>query len=194
LAVPIASRMLQIASVTQSRDAIRRLAVPFGAAAVTIAWMVVVGFWARSQWGGFWLPLPWDVGGDWNSPSNWPPLSVRFPLSAVTLALLIAGLLGSGVSVGQAIARTDLSRLPALWLKVATGSLAGLIVVMALGVTSWGFFAEHYVSADFHIRNGGLFLGTNFLSWAASLVVLVGSAFIAVRAARLAITGHEQPV
>jgi hypothetical protein len=192
LALPITVRMLHIAATTRRWDAIGRVAVPFGAAAATVAWMAAAGFWSHLRWGGSWVPLPWDVGGDWIAPHNWPPLSVRWPLSAVTLTLLIAGLLGSAISVRQAIERTDLSRLRPLWLKVTTLSLAAFIVVMALGVTAWGIFAERYALADFHIRNGGFFVSTNIASWSASAILFVASAFMAVRGARLAIAVHEE--
>lgn len=194
LAVPTTVRMLRVAAVTRRWSAVGCVAVPFGAAAATIAWMAAASTWAHAEWGSAWVPLPWDVGGDWIAPGTWPPLNVRWTLSAVTLTLLIAGLFGSAISVGQAIKRTDLSRLQPVWLAGATLSLAGCIVIMTVAVTTWGLFAERYASADFHMRNGGFFVSTTVASWAASAVVFAASTLMALRGAQLAITVRDESV
>jgi hypothetical protein len=191
VAVPIVASMLRTAFRTRRWDVVGRLLVPVGAALVTIAWMAAASAWT----GGRWVPLPWDVGGalqSWPAPPDWPPLAVRQPLAAVTFVLLVARLVASAAGVARAIAHTDLSGHRPIWLKVTSVSLACSIVVMAIGVMSWGLFAQQYAQADFHARNGGFFSGTNFASWLASAIVFVASAWMGLRAARSAI--QSEPI
>jgi hypothetical protein len=190
VAVPLVTSMFRVAFTTRRWDVVGRLMVPVAAALVTTAWMAAASAWT----GGRWVPLPWDVGGSlqsWPAPPDWPPLEVRQPLAAVTFVLLVAGLVTSAIGVAQAIARSDLSRHRPIWLKVTSISLAFSIVLMAIGVTSWGLFAEQYAPADFHARNGGFFSSTNFASWMASCVVFVAAAVIAVDGARSAMTSRS---
>lgn len=191
LSVPIVYRMLRAAAATRRWDVVTRVVVPFVAAAVALAWLGAAGLWVHARWGVSWVPLPWDVGGDGIAPRGWPPLGVRWLLSGVTVVLLVAGLLASAMSVSQALARSDLSHLRPRSLKVGSVALASAIVVMTLGIASWGVFAERYASADFHARNGGFFVSTNFTSWAASAVAFAVSAVLAVRGARAAIKVRE---
>ena len=159
VAVPLVASMLRDALTTRRWDIVGRLLVPFGAALVTMAWMAVASAWT----GGRWVPLPWDVGGalqSWPAPPDWPPLDTRLPLAVVTFVLLVAGLVVSAIAVAQAIARTNLSRHRPIWLKATSFVLASSIVLMAIGVVSWGLFAEQHAWADFHARNGGFFSST----------------------------------
>ena len=52
-------------------DAIGRMAFPFAAPVAKAAWLAVAAAWT----GGHWVPLPWDVTGDWSPPAEWPPLT-----------------------------------------------------------------------------------------------------------------------
>jgi hypothetical protein len=152
--------------------------------------MATAGFWAHARWSGPWVPTPWDVAGDWNAPAAWPPLLVRWALSAVTFGLLVAGLVGSAISVGQAIHRTDLSRLRPFWFKATSVALAGAITVMAVGVLGWGWLAEQYEPTAFLARYG-LFSLPNLGSWLASAMLFLASAAIAVRGAHAALTSRS---
>ncbi len=183
VAVPVAFRMLRVAFTERRWDVVGRLAVPPAAALITVAWMAAASIWTGTHW----VPMPWDVAGDWNAPADWPPLGVRWPLGAVTFVLLVVGLVASAISVAQAISRSDLTRHRPLWLKITSVTLAGSIVLMALGVVAWGWFAERDASEGFHARNGGLFVSTSFASWTASCAVFVMSVVIALRGAGAAI-------
>ncbi len=122
----------------------------------------------------------------------------RWALSSVTLILVVLGLLGSAISLKQAIERPTLSKQELTFLgravsirplrlaKIPTVILAGWIVMMAAGVTGWGLLADQYASAAFHARDG--FFGTpdNF-SRMGSLALFIASAVTALRGARWAI-------
>jgi hypothetical protein len=186
VAVPVTLVMLRQAFATRRWDLVGRIAVPFGAVAITLAWVAVAGVYAHARWGGSWVPTPWDVVGDWDPPAGWPPLTIRWVLSSVTFALLVAGLVASALSVRQAIQRSDLSSLGPLWFKATSIALAGAIVVMAVGVLGWAWFAEQYEPAAWFARYGLLNL-VNVGSWLASAVLFLASAAIAVRGARTAL-------
>jgi hypothetical protein len=193
LAAPVVFSVLRTAITTRKWDAAGRLTVPFAAAAITGGWLAANALVARVRWGGLWLPLPWNVDGEWPVPAGWPPLAIRVALSIVTLLLLLAGLVASAVSVSQAIARTDLRRQSSLWLQITAATLATSIVTMTIGVVSWGVFAERYAPGYFHARDGGFFTSTIFLSWIASAFVFAASASIALYGARTAIAGRKRP-
>jgi hypothetical protein len=190
IAVPVTRSMLRDAFTTRRWDVVRRVAVPFGAAGVTLAWMTAAGLWAHARWGGPWVPTPWDVVGDWDQPAGWPPLPVRLALSSVTFGLLVAGLVGSAISVGQAIQRSDLSRLSPFWFKATSVALAGAITVMAVGVLEWGWLAEQYEPTTFLARYGSFGL-LNLASWLASVMLFLASAAIAVRGAHVALASRS---
>lgn len=180
---PVLLTMARTAIAARRWDLVSRLAVPPCAAAVTLAWMVGA---ARLS-GGHWVPTPWDVTGDWVAPSDWPPLATRWVLSSVTFVLMITGLIVSAISVRQAIHQSDLSKRRLLWFAAPSMLLAGSVVVMAVGVVSWGWSAQRYAAADFHVSDGGLFSSSNFASWAASCVAFLVAAVIGVQGARSAL-------
>jgi hypothetical protein len=190
IAIPVTLSMLRDAFTTRRWDVVRHVAVPFGAAATTLAWMAAAGLWAHARWGGPWVPTPWDVVGDWDAPAGWPPLLVRLALSSVTLGLLVAGLVGSAISVGHAIQRSDLSRLRPFWFKATSVALAGAITVMAVGVLGWGWLAEQYEPTAFLARDG-LFGLLSLGSWLASAMLFLASAAIAVRGAHAALASRS---
>ena len=64
--------------------------------------------------------------------------------------------------------------------------MAGAVAAMAIGVITWGWFAQQYAASDFHVRDGGLFCSTNFASWFASCVVFLAATAMAVKGARSA--------
>jgi hypothetical protein len=158
VAVPVTLSMLRDAFATRRWDVVRRVVVPFGAAAMV---------------------------GDWDTPAGRPPLPVRLALRSVTFALLATGLVASAVSVGQAIQRSDLSRLRPFWFKATSVALVGAIAVMAVGVLGWGWLAEQYEPTAFLARSGFL-SRLNFGSWLASAMLFLASAAIAVHGARAA--------
>lgn len=180
IGIPVLMNMVRTAFTARRWDVVCRLAVPPCAAFLTLAWM----FAAARLSGGHWVPTPWDVTGSWMAPANWPPLSTRWVLSSVTFVLMIAGLIASALSIGQAIRRSDLSKHRRLWFTASSVLLAVSVAVMALGVLTWGWFVQQYVASDFHIPNGGLFSSTNFASWIASCVVFLAATVIAVNGAR----------
>jgi hypothetical protein len=181
--LPASAAVARAALPARRWGVVGRLAVPLIAAVVTLLWMAAASMWT----GGHWVPTPWDVTGDWAAPSEWPPLMTRWTLSIVTFVLLVSGLIGSAMSVKQVIHRSDVSIRRRL-LTVPSLVLAGSTSLMATAVVAWGLFAEIYASDAFHARNGGFFSSTNFASWAASCTVFVGSAVIALRAARSAMS------
>jgi hypothetical protein len=111
-------------------------------------------------------------------------------LSSVTFGLLVAGLVGSAISVGQAIQRSDLSRLRPFWFTATSVTLAGAITVMAVAVLGWGWFAEQYEPRTFVARHG-LFGLLSLGSWLASAMLFLGSAAVAVRGAHAALASRS---
>ncbi len=137
------------------------------------------------------MPTPWDVAGDWPAPAGWPDLTTRWGYGLVTGALVIVGLFASALAVRQAVARSDRPTLRGPWITASAALLAGSVLLMTLGVLTWGWFAERYASVDFHARNGGFFDSTNIVSWAMSGVLFVAAMAVATLAAREAIVWHD---
>jgi hypothetical protein len=170
------------------RDVILRLAVPFCAAAVVLGWLVSAPSLAHTHW----VPTPWDVAGDWTAPANWPSLATRWFLGSVSFAVMIVGLLATAISLRQAVLRTELSKHRRSSFSIPSLLLVGSVAVMTIGVLSWGWFAERYAPTDFHLRNGGLFSSTNFVSWTATSFVLLAAAVMAVKSFRSALSASTQ--
>jgi hypothetical protein len=184
--LPVFVTILRTAPANRRWDVVYRLAVPPCAALVILAWMAA----AASVNSGHWVPTPWDVTGDWTAPQNWPPLVTRWTLSSVTLALMIAGLVVSAISVTQAISRSDLSKHRRLWFTIPSTLLAGSVAVMACGVLTWGWFVQRYLASAFYLRNGGLFNSTNFSSWAISSLVFLVATVLAIQGSRTALASE----
>ena len=182
--VPVLMSMMRTAFAARRWDVVRRLAVAPCAALITLMWIVTGAMLA----GGHWAPTPWDVGGGGTAPAGWPPLPTRWALSSVTFVLMAAGLIVSAIGVKQAIARSDLSRHNPLRFASSPMLLAGSVAVMALGVLTWGWFAQRYMASDFHARNGGFFGSTNCASWAASCILFLAATVTASIGARSALT------
>lgn len=178
------------AAAERRRGVLVRVAAPLMIGIVTLVWLLAAAAWSHRQWGSAWVPTPWDVSGDWTAPAGWPPFGTRAMLGAVSLGLLVAGLVMSGKYVAEAVRRSDLSRVTPIWFRGASMLLATSVLMMSAGVVAWGWSAEHYVPAAFHARNGGLFDSTNLFSWALSAVLFLASAVLAIKsrnaAARLA--------
>ena len=172
------------ALVNRRRDVVFRLAVPFCAAVVVLAWLVSVPSFTHTHW----VPTPWDVAGDWTAPANWPSLATRWALGSVSFAVMIAGLLATAISIRQAVLRTELSKHERSSFSIPSLLLVGSVAVMTIGVLSWGWFVQLYAPADFHASNGGLFSSTNFASWAASSIVLLIAVVMAVKSFRSALS------
>lgn len=175
--VPVALAMVRFAHAARRRDIYVRLGFPVFAAALLAIWIaaVVIGT------GGHWAPLPWAVAGD---GPDWPARGLRWALASVTLALLWSALTASGISIKQAVQRSEfpeqrplrLARVPAL-------VLAGSIVLMTAGVAGWGVYAGRIAPVSFH-SEPGLLNSTTFGSWIVSLALFTASAATAVRGAR----------
>jgi hypothetical protein len=183
IGIPVFLTIVRAAFAARQWDVISRLAVPPGAALVTLVWMITGAKLA----GGHWVPTPWDVNGDWTAPADWPPLPTRWALSSVTFVLMTVGLIVIAISVKQAIVRSDLSRHKRLYFAAASTLLVGSVAVMAIGMLTWGWFVQQYAASDFHARNGGLFSSTNFTSWALSCVLFLAATVAAVQGMRSAI-------
>lgn len=182
--------MARQAFANRRRDVLLRLAVPFFAAAVVLAWLVSVPILGHTHW----VPTPWDVAGDWTAPANWPSPAARWALSSVSFALMIAGLLAAAISIRQAVLRTALSNHQRSSFSLPSLLLVASVAAMTIGLLSWGWFVQRYAPADFYARNGGLFSSANFVSWLASCVVLLAAAVMAVKSARSAFSlATEQP-
>lgn len=180
LGLPALWAMVRFARSARRRDILARLAFPPCAAALILVWITAVVMKTG------WAPLFWDLMGQ--------PAS-RWALSSVTLVLFVVGLLGSAISLRQAIQRVSLSdqhltlfgwRVSIRFLqlaKIPALMLAGSIVVMAVGVTGWGLLADQYATAAFHARDGGFFGAPNIVSWIGSLALFVAAAVTALRGA-----------
>jgi hypothetical protein len=181
-ALPVLAMVLRSAWKRRRWDVVGRLAVPPGAALLTVVWMLA----AWKSTGGHWVPTPWDVAGDWTAPAEWPPTSTRWALSSVTFLLLAAGFIVSAISIRQAVDRSDVLVPRRFRLSGMSIVLVGSLAAMALGVLAWGWFAQQSAASDFHTRNGGIFTSTNFVSWLTSCVIFLASVVIAFQAARSA--------
>jgi hypothetical protein len=95
IGVPVFLTIVRAALAARQWALVSRLAVPACAALVTLIWMITGAKLA----GGHWVPTPWDVGGDWTAPADWPPLATRWALSSVTFVLMTLGLIFSAISV-----------------------------------------------------------------------------------------------
>lgn len=174
--------MARKAFANQRRDIVLRLAIPFLAAAALAAWLASAPAFTHTHW----LPTPWDVAGDWIAPANWPPLATRWILGSVSFAVMIGGLLTTAISIRQAVLRTELSKHERSSFSIPSLLLVGSVVVMTVGVLSWGWFVQQYEPKDFHLRNGGLFNSTNFFSWAATSIMLFAAIVMAIKSFRSA--------
>lgn len=181
-------KMARKAFANRRRDVILRLGIPFCAAAALFAWFLSALIVMRSHW----LPTPWDVAGDWTAPANWPSLSTRWILGAVSFAVMIAGLMATAISVQQAVSRTELSEHAPRSFSIPSLLLVGSVIGMTIGVLSWGWFVQQYAPTDFHVRNGGLFSSTNFASWTATSLVLLASIVLAIKSFRSALAVGAQ--
>jgi hypothetical protein len=183
IGIPVFSSMVRPAFRARRWDVLGLLAVPLAAALLTLGWMIT----GLILSGGHWVPTPWDVTGDWTAPSQWPSLSTRWKLSAVTCLLMAAGFVASAVSLREAVRRSDLSSYQPFWFAATSILLIGSIAIMTTGVLAWGWFAEQYAAAGFHARNGGFFSSTNFASWLASFATFLVAAAVTARGARSAL-------
>jgi hypothetical protein len=189
LGLPALWAMLRFAWTARRRDIVARLAFPPCAVALILIWIIAVAM--RTGW----APLFWDVMGGGVA---------RWALSSVTLILVVLGLLGSAISLKQAIQRSALSEQqltlfgrvlsirPLQLAKIPTLILAGSIVMMAAGVAGWGLLADQYAPSAFHARDGGFFGTPNIVSWMGSLLLFIVSAVTVLRGARWAMKSHAE--
>lgn len=177
--IPVLSATVAHAWASRRWDILLRLAAAPLAAMLVVAWLGAAFTWSGRQW----IALPWDIAGDWPTPAAWPAADTRWLLGGVTSALFVAAVVGSAVSVAQAIVRSDLPpRLMGLPKRGAVAS-AGAIVLMSVGVAGWGAFANAYASGTFHSRLGGALGSTILVSWLASMTLLLAAMALAIRAA-----------
>lgn len=183
IALPAVLGILRTAFVERRGEVVARVSVPFVSAAIVTVWIALAATWAHGRWGGAWVPTPWDVNAA-IQPIGWPPVRTRLILSSITFALLAIGWLASGVSVAQAIRRTDLSHYSDRWFRTIAILFAGSTLVMTIGILTWGWLAERYSPGVFHAGDGLLIDVSMARAWLASAVGFVLSATIAVAAAR----------
>jgi hypothetical protein len=119
-------------------------------------------------------------------PAGWPPVSVRLVLSSITLALLIIGLLVSGLSVEHAIRRTDLTRHRRRWFTTTASVFALSMLLMTVGMVAWGWLAERYATEAFHAGDGLLLDISMGHAWMASAIAFGVSSAMALKASRCA--------
>jgi hypothetical protein len=173
--------VLRFALTDRRSDILFRLCIPLCAGGAVLLWLLG-GF----IWNGNWIPLPWAITGDWAAPGNWPPIETRWLEGSISLVLMTAALVVSGIAVKQAIERSDLSRVRSDFAKPAVFVVAASIFLMALGVTGWGVLASQYAPTTFHARFG--LMGTTMaLSWAITCALFAASSVTAVVATRLSI-------
>ena len=183
--LPALFAIVRFARVHHRRDVLVRLAFPPSLAMLLLIWAVVMG--RRVHW----LPTPWDVTGDWTAPSSWPPLSLRWELSAITTTLLVATVLGTAISVKGAIERCPL-RIPR-FTRFAALALAASMALMLGGALAWGLLSERYDPATFHSRAGGFFGIPLILSWTGSGGLFLAAALTGLWAARLSLRPAAAP-
>jgi hypothetical protein len=185
---PTLFAILHFVRANRRRDILIRLALPPCISAMLVIWITVIGIKVH------WLPTPWDVTGDWIAPSFWPALPLRWELSTITAVLLAVTVLGTAISLRDAIHRSALSgaELVLPWVSrirlsqvtaVAAVALAASMVLMLAGVTFWGFFSEQYDPGTLHSRMGGFFGLPLVLSWAGSVALFLAAAVTGLRAA-----------
>jgi hypothetical protein len=195
--VPVLWTMARFAWVGRRTDIGLRLAFAAGALVAVLLWIVGVVVWAH------WAPLPWAVTGDWLAPTNWPPVKVRWKLWWVTLALLACAVIGSAMSLRQAMAMIKSSpQTPGLsalsWPslhRMRTFALAICIVTICTmaGAAVGGVLADSYSPALFQARSG--FLASSVLvSWLASVGLLGAAAAAAVGSLQCAGSSRREPV
>lgn len=165
-----------------------RLAVPALAGLVMVLWLIAGMIIA----GGHWVPTPWDVTGRLVGPGNWPPLGTRWTLSVVSLVLMVASLISSGLSLRQAVIGSDWTRFRRGWFTVSSVVVAASMGLMAAGVLMLGWFAQQIASSDFHAQSGGFFGSTIFASWVASFVVFLLAAAMAAFGVRSAMVSTAE--
>ena len=175
-AFPIVFAIMRSALANRRYDILRRLAFPPFALATLVIWIALVA--SRTHW----APTPWDITGDWVAPAYWPSLMVRWVLGSVTGLVLLVGVIGSAIALGQAIDRSDVSH--STFTRLMVFVLAASIVSMAIGVAGWGLLADVYAPATFRSAAGGIFGSPSAASWIVSFVLVFGAAVAAVRGAR----------
>ncbi len=193
--LPVLFSMLRLGSVGARRAIVWRLLFPLAALAVLVGWTFVGTMLA----GGRWVPTPWDINGQLPVvPPGWPAVHVRWILGSTTGVVLAAGMVGSALTITQALQRSRFStETLALWgrewvidpfraARVPLLVLAGSVVIASVGAVGWGLFAQHYASTGFHDASGGALIGTRsiFQGWIVSLVLFVTASAFAVRGAR----------
>ena len=189
--LPAFLAIVQFARSHRRWDVLMRLAFPPAIGAVLLSWTIVAGIELH------WLPTPWDVTGDWTAPASWPPLPMRWALSAITAALLAIAIFGTAVAVKGAIQRMPRAELElaspwrtasinlARVTRVAAVALTAAMVVMLAGVTEWGLLSQRYDSTTFYSRAGGFFGVPLAVSWAGSVALFLVAAVTAWRGAHL---------
>lgn len=195
--VPVLWAMARFAWVGRRTDIGLRLAFAPGALMAALLW--IIGVVARTHW----APLPWAVTGDWLAPANWPPLKVRWELCWVTLALLAGCVIGSAMSLRQAMALIESSPQthahPALkWAslhRMRTSALAICVATICTmgGAAVGGVLADCYSPTAFQARFGFL-ASTVLVSWLASFGLLGASAAAALGSFQCAGSSRTEPI
>ena len=185
--LPLALSMGLYAMRERRRDVSLRLAVPFIAASVLIAWVAAV----LISSGGHWAASPWAVAF---SRPDWPTGTVRWITGSISAALLILCCFASAASVTALLRKTRLLNLrialPGGSLQLEPLSFAAMlapcvatgIFIMLVGVVVWGCIAIRLSATAFHGCVGPLGL-TSLTAWVLSAVIFGLAALISGRAA-----------
>ena len=190
IGLPLVFGMARSAWQHRRHDILRRLLFPVCAAGVLVLWGVVGLLYSHGKW----VPSPWAVTGDWVAPAAWPSLTARWFFGSVTVLLAAIFLIGSLISLQQALHRADDEDSPVLgWgrsvmerggvTRIAAGVVAFSAVAMSLAVLGWGLIAQAAAPTIFN-SHFGVLNSTAIVSWVLSLSLFTISSAIAVRGYR----------
>lgn len=171
----------------------------FAPVAFFLALLWIVGVVACTHW----APLPWAVTGDWPAPANWPLLKVRWELCWVTLALLAFGVIGSAMSLRNAMALIESAprttaptsfKWPSLH-RMRTFAFVVFVATICTmaGAAVGGVLADSYSPNLSHARLG--FVATTAsVSWLVSIGLLATAAAAALVSFRCAGSSRTETI
>lgn len=184
--LPLAGSMLRYAVREHRRDLLLRMAFPFAAALVLLAWLIAV----LACTDGRWAASPWAVAF---ARPEWPSESFRWITGLVSAALLTFGFAGAAVAVAQAVRRSEYPPLriptPGGLIELEPLRFAGWLLrwaaigfaLMLLGTVAFGWMAGHQAASAFQSHIGPLGL-TAASSWMLSVILFGCAAAVSARA------------
>jgi hypothetical protein len=166
---------LRQAFTSHRRDILWRLAFPVVAHGVVFGWIVAIMIWTD----GHWAPSPWAVS--FQEP-GWPSPVFRWVTGSISAALWLAALVGSGVSIVQALRLSQpATRAVRFAARLAPIAAAG-ILIMFVSALLWGFTASRDAARAFQEHVGPLGL-TSSSGWLISVILFGAGALFSTRAA-----------